>query len=201
MSPKDPRKTLPEPGPEPSASMRAVPVWLLVIFAALFYWAQLYLDGHAGGFSKEVYAPFGSEAEVAAANPKSQGDEDLADGMKVFNKSCVACHQASGLGKEGTAPPLAGSEWVLAPSGNRIARIVLNGLTGPITVKGTEYNLTMPPWKDTFTDQEIAHVLTYVRSQWGNKAPPIKPEVVIDARKEAHPLPMTAPELQQIQLR
>jgi mono/diheme cytochrome c family protein len=185
---------------EPSVLMRAVPIWLVVVFGGLFYWSQLFLDGHAGGFSKDVYAPYHSYDEVFAANPKSAGDDYLLLGRVVFDKSCVACHQATGLGKEGVAPPLVGSEWVIASSGDRIARIVLNGLTGPITVKGTDYNLTMPPWKDNFSDKELGAVLSYVRSQWGNKASLINPEVLAAARKEAHNLPMTSPELQQIPL-
>ena len=93
----------------------------------------------------------------------------------------------SGLGKEGTAPPLVGSDWVLAPGANRIAHIVLYGLTGPINVKGQEWNLTMLPWRETYSDEQIAAVLTYIRSQWGNKAGPVDPQVVKAARAEARP--------------
>ena len=128
-------------------------------------------------------------------NPKSAGDEFRLMGQDIFNKTCVACHQPSGMGKEGTAPPLAGSEWVLSGDPARIAHVVLNGLTGPITVKGKEWNLTMVPWKDVYSDKQLAAALTYVRSEWGNNARPVKPEEVAAARKDIHPGPMTAPEL------
>jgi mono/diheme cytochrome c family protein len=105
----------------------------------------------------------------------------------VFMTTCYACHLETGLGKENTAPPLAGSEWVLAPGGNRIAHIVLYGLTGPINVKGQDWNLTMLPWRETYNDEQIADVLTYIRSQWGNNAGPIDPQVVKAARAEARP--------------
>ena len=146
----------------------------------------------------QVYAPFDSLEQVVAMNPKSAGDEFRIMGQDIFNRTCTSCHQPSGLGKEGTAPPLVGSEWVLAPGPERIAHIVLNGLTGPITVKGKEWNLTMVPWKDNYNDKQLAAVLTYIRSTWGNNAPPVKPEQVAAARKDIHPGPMTSPELLQI---
>lgn len=183
---------------EPSVGNAAVPIWLVLVFGALFYSCQLYLSEHAGGFDKEVYAPFGSTAEVADANPKSETDKVRIMGEDVFNKTCVACHQPGGTGKDGLAPPLVGSEWVLAPGPNRIARVVLNGFTGPVTVKGKEWNLTMVPWKDTFDDEHIAAVLTYVRSAWGNNASPVTPQQIAAARKDVHSGPMTVPELEKI---
>jgi mono/diheme cytochrome c family protein len=184
--------------PEPSVGYSAVPVWFLMAFGLLFYWSQLYLSDHAGGFNKEVYAPFHSYDEVADSNPKTAAGEEMAMGADVFNKTCSACHQPNGLGKEGVAPPLVGSEWVLAPGPNRIERIVLNGLTGPINVNGKDYNLTMPPWRDNFDDKHIAAVLSYVRNNWDNKGSHVTATQVASVRKEAHPGPMTSAELQQI---
>jgi mono/diheme cytochrome c family protein len=185
---------------EPTVGVSAVPVWLVVIFGALFYWCQVYLDGHAGGFSKEVYAPYDDIDEVARTNPQDPEARMRARGREIFEKTCSACHQPNGLGKEGTAPPLVGSEWVLASGGDRIVRIVLNGLTGPITVKDQQWNLTMVPWRDIYTnDDDIAAVLTFVRSKLGdNKASSIKPDLVKTARAESHPGPETSDELLKI---
>jgi mono/diheme cytochrome c family protein len=198
MSQNDTKNPANRDNSEPDAGFATVPIWLIMVFGGLFYWSQLYLSNHAGGFDKQVYAPFDSLEEVVAMNPKSAGDEVRLMGMDVFNKTCSACHQLTGLGKDGMAPPLVGSEWVLAPGPDRIERIVLNGLTGTINVKGKDWNLTMVPWKDTYDDKHIAAVLTYIRSTWGNNATPVKPEQVAAARKEVHPGPMTSPELQQI---
>jgi mono/diheme cytochrome c family protein len=198
MSQDDPKNPANRDNAEPSEGFATVPIWLIMVFGGLFYWSQLYLSNHAGGFDKQVYAPFDSLEEVAAMNPKSAGEEFRLMGQDVFNKTCSACHQPSGLGKEGTAPPLVGSDWVLAPGPNRIAHIALNGLTGPITVKGKEWNLTMVPWKDTYDDKHIAAVLTFIRSSWGNNAPAVTPEQVTAARKDIHPGPETSPELLQI---
>jgi mono/diheme cytochrome c family protein len=200
MKPTDSQKPVNQNGAEPAAGFSAVPIWLVVIFGALLYWCQIYLDGHAGGFSKEVYAPYGDLNEVALANPQDPEARMRARGREIFEKTCSACHQPTGLGKEGTAPPLVGSEWVLAPGGDRIARIVLNGLTGPITVKGQQWNLTMVPWRDVYpNDDDIAAVLTYIRSKLGdNNASAIKPELVKAARAESHPGPETSDELLRI---
>lgn len=92
-------------------------------------------------------------------------------GPEVF-ATCTACHQATGLGLPNAFPPLAASEWVVGRAEVPIA-IVLHGMQGEITVKGKKYNQIMMPWGTTFSDQEVANVVTYVRSQWGNKAPAV----------------------------
>lgn len=123
-------------------------------------------------------------------------------GRVIFGKICAACHQQDGAGKDGVAPPLDGSEWVKAPSGERLVRIVLNGLNGPIQVQGKTWNIVMPPWRENLSDEEIAIVLNYIRGQWGGDgALPIKPEVAATARQESHPKPETAEELLRISVR
>ncbi len=138
MSTDDPKTFANQPGSdkEPTAGSKVVPVTLILVLGAMLYWSQLYLVAHAGGFSSSVYAPFDSEEAVAAANPQGEGDKMAAMGKDVFIKTCSLCHQPNGLGQEGKAPPLVGSEWVLASSADRIARVPLWGLTGPINVKG-----------------------------------------------------------------
>ena len=102
------------------------------------------------------------------------------NGATVYAGTCVACHQANGEGSPGLFPPLAGSEFV---TGNpeRLTRIVLHGLSGPVTVKGATYTGQMPPWQQ-LSDAEVAAVLTYIRSSWGNTAPEIKADEVAGVR-------------------
>jgi mono/diheme cytochrome c family protein len=120
-------------------------------------------------------------------------------GRVIFQKICAACHQQDGAGKDGVAPPLAGSEWVKASSGERLVRIVLNGLNGPIQVRGKTWNMVMPPWRENLNDEEIAIVLNYIRSQWGGEAAtPVKPDLAAAARQQAHPKPETSEELLRI---
>jgi len=186
---------------EPVAARSTVPIWLIMLCAGIFYWAALFLSDNAGGFSAEVYAPFQSYEQVSAANPQNPEMKMEAEGRKIFEATCAACHQSTGLGKEGTAPPLAGSEWLQADGGDRVIHIVLNGLTGPITVKGQQWNLSMVPWRDTFTDEQIAAVLTYERSHFDNHASPITPAMVKLARAQSHPAPETEAELLKLPLK
>ena len=138
--------TLVEPA-EPTVGSARPPIWLFVLFGALFYGSQLYVDGHSGGFHAQVYEPYPSIEYVNGLQDKGD-DGGYAKGKLIFeSKGCAACHQNSGLGTPGTFPPLAGSEWVNAPSPNRIIRLVLHGVSGPIKVKGVDFNNVMPPWK------------------------------------------------------
>jgi mono/diheme cytochrome c family protein len=106
----------------------------------------------------------------------------FAAGRDVFTTVCAQCHQPSGLGQEGTAPPLVDSEWVLGPP-ERTARIVLHGLHGPIQVGRRTMDLEMPGLK-AFDDDQIASVLTYIRREWGHEANPVDPAVVAHVRQQ-----------------
>ena len=111
-----------------------------------------------------------------------------ADGKQLFNGLCVACHQASGLGLPGVFPALDASEWVV---GNEriLANILLHGISGEITVKGTVYKSAMPGFGQ-LSDVELAALASYVRATWSNKSAPLKAELFAQERK-AHP--RTAP--------
>ena len=108
--------------------------------------------------------------------------QDPHPGEVIYQQKCLACHQANGAGLPNLFPPLAESEWVNGPEEN-LVRIQLRGLNGPITVKGNEYNQLMPA-NATMSDQEIADVLSYVRSHMGNKAPAISADTVKKYRDE-----------------
>jgi len=100
----------------------------------------------------------------------------------LYKAKCAACHQATGAGLPNVFPPIAESEWVNGPAENLI-RIQLRGLMGEITVKGAKYNSVMPP-NAAMTDKEIADVLTYVRTNFGNKASAVTPAMVKKFRGE-----------------
>ncbi|MBI1841857.1 MAG: c-type cytochrome [Verrucomicrobia bacterium] len=102
------------------------------------------------------------------------------NGKELYMMSCAACHQPHGLGQEGLAPPLVGSEWV-GYSTERLTRIVLHGVRGPLKVKGQTYQLEMPPLS-VFSDEQVAQVLTYVRREWGHAFPTVEPETVKSVR-------------------
>jgi mono/diheme cytochrome c family protein len=107
---------------------------------------------------------------------------DPADlGKTRFENYCAACNQLGGLGIEGRVPPLDGSPWV-AGSESRLIRIVLHGLRGPIKIGGQTYNLEMPSFGQAFKDDEIASMLSYVRSRYGEPSPPITAATVSQVR-------------------
>lgn len=98
--------------------------------------------------------------------------QDATAGQTVYMQVCFACHQPTGLGLPGMFPPLANSDWVTAAKPDRLIRIVLHGITGPIQLNGQPFNSPAPimPAQGTLSDDQIANVLTYVRSNFGNKA-------------------------------
>jgi mono/diheme cytochrome c family protein len=105
----------------------------------------------------------------------------------------------TGLGLAGAFPPLAGSEWVTGRVEVPIA-LVLHGMQGEVTVKGAKYNGVMTPWGAMFSDQEIANVVTYIRSQWGNKASAATAADVakVRAATKARTTPFTAAEVKKL---
>lgn len=96
---------------------------------------------------------------------------------------CGGCHQASGMGVPGQFPPLAGSDIVTGGT-ERLARIALHGLVGPVTVKGANFNMPggMPPQGFALSDGDIANVLTYIRNTWGNEGSMLTKEMVAKVR-------------------
>jgi cbb3-type cytochrome c oxidase subunit III len=103
------------------------------------------------------------------------------DGKAIFLLNCAVCHQPTGKGG-GPYPPLAHNPDVNQADSGRLIETVLNGRTGPITVNGSQYGGNMPSWRGQLTDAEIAAVLTYVRTAWGNSAPAVSEDQVATAR-------------------
>ncbi len=185
--------------PEPTEGYSPLPLLLLGLMSAFILFSAIYLGRYSGGFDPMVYderIPPGMLVDNAAA-PVAQDPKVL--GQRIFTANCAACHQVTGLGLPGAFPPLAGSEWVAGPD-ERIIRIVLSGLSGPVTVKGSPFNLAMPSLGPSLKDEQLAAVLTYIRSEWGNNAPAVSPDKVkeIRAAVAGHPGPWAPEELLKI---
>jgi mono/diheme cytochrome c family protein/glucose/arabinose dehydrogenase len=101
--------------------------------------------------------------------------------------ACFGCHAPDGGGMVGLAPPLDSSEWVTGKP-ELLGKVLLHGMTGPITVKGVKYETPagMPALAGNpmFTDEKIADIMTYVRNEWENKAAPVQPALVTKLRAE-----------------
>jgi mono/diheme cytochrome c family protein len=132
-------------------------------------------------------APVGATPAAPAASTYDLV-ASIANGQKVYTVSCGACHQATGAGIPGAFPTLIATPYTTGDA-RRLTAIVLKGVTGPITVNGTQFTSMMPNPELTFPilkdDKNVADVLNYVRNSWGNKAEPvITPEFVTKVREE-----------------
>ncbi len=139
--------------------------------------AVAHLSGRAVKKAKEVYS---------TTNLKGKDFEAFNQGKALYSKEgfCITCHQADGKGLPGSGfPPLSGTEWVTG-SEDRLIKIILKGLMGPIVVDGKNYEgmVPMTPFEGMLNDQELAAVATYVRNSFGNKASVISPEKVKEIR-------------------
>src|SRR5437868_7648168 len=179
---------------EPRVGLEPLSIWLIAVYGLAIFFGGAYLGRFSGTFSGDSLDPaLIPSAKKAAGGPG--GGQQAAElspaerGKKIFLANCATCHQPNGLGVPGQYPPLAGSEFTTGGS-RRPAMIVLKGLQGPVKVKGQQFGTAvMQPWDKTLTDQKIADVLTYERSDWGNKASPVTPEQIAALRKElaSHP--------------
>ena len=180
---------------EPRVGLEPLSIWLIAVYGLAIFTGGAYLGRYSGNFSGDGLDPMmgpppakkgggaaGQQQEQAALSPHDRG-------KKIFAANCQTCHQANGEGVPGQYPPLAGSEFTTGGS-RRMGMIVLKGLQGPVKVKGQMYGTAvMQPWDKTLTDQKIADVMTYERSEWGNKASEVTAEQVAALRKElaSHP--------------
>jgi mono/diheme cytochrome c family protein len=176
--------TAPEP-PEPRLAREFItPVWLLTLLVLALYGGAFYLANWGGNFDPRVTVRGETVADLEARVPHSPVGALRAKGRRIYRIYCMACHQPHGRGTPPQFPPLAGSEWVTAPGIERLVRIVLDGLQGPVTVNGRQFNNVMLAWRAQLKDEDIAAVLTYVRDhpEWGNHAGPVTPEQVAAIR-------------------
>ncbi|MDP0491711.1 MAG: ThuA domain-containing protein [Verrucomicrobiota bacterium JB023] len=129
--------------------------------------------------------------EPKARVPKHVARKDRAKylaGHEIYHRDgfCVTCHQADGKGLPSAGfPPLAATDWVTGDP-ERVVKITLHGLMGPITVNGVDYpgQVPMTPFGGMLNDEEIASVVTYVRNSFGNKADAIDADMVKKVREE-----------------
>jgi mono/diheme cytochrome c family protein len=128
------------------------------------------------GSPPEWTDPAGTQQDVSAIAAGSGGP-----GAAVFNGKCAVCHQMTGKGIPNVYPSLVGSP---IATGDPVLpiRIVLHGFSGPIERDGGKYNAVMQPWRNDLTDQQIADVLTFVRSSWGNTAAAVTADQVKEQR-------------------
>ena len=108
-----------------------------------------------------------------------QTTSSVQNGKQVYEANCMSCHQEQGEGIIGAFPALAKTGNL--SDKNRLVKIILQGMRGPITTKGVKYDGEMA--SISLTDKETADVINYIRNSWGNKAAMITVADVAAAKK------------------
>ena len=159
---------------DPDEGSRPLPWFLTMFLGAMAMWGAFYIYATPSGEESS----YGDQRTVADLRPpvKAAGAAAAVDGKQLYGSKCAACHQASGLGVPGVFPPLAASEWAVGDE-KILTNILLHGVVGEMEVKGTTYKGAMPAW-NALTDDELAAVMSFIRNEWGNKAPAILTETV-----------------------
>jgi mono/diheme cytochrome c family protein len=139
--------------------------------------AVAHLEGHNVAVVKPVIEK-AKQGEINAVVMQTGKEIYLRDGF------CNTCHQANGKGLTASGfPPLSESKWVIGNE-ERLIKIVLRGIYGPIVVNEKKYpgQVPMTPYGGMLNDKEVAAVLTYIRNSFGNKAPAVKESTVKEVR-------------------
>ncbi len=144
----------------------------LILFCAL---ACLLAACSGGDENKKTADDF-----KAKSSDMSPLELKMAEGKKVYDKTCLACHQANGNGVDGAFPPLAKSDFFASDKLKLVSNIV-NGIKGEITVNGKKYNTEMP--KQPVSDEEAANVATYVLNSFDNSGGEVTVEEVLSVKK------------------
>jgi mono/diheme cytochrome c family protein len=117
----------------------------------------------------------------SSAPALAAGVGDYDSGRAIYARHCADCHGADGEGHEPVGPPLAGNRAVTLPLATNAIRLLLFGGFPPGT-RENPHPFGMPPYYPSLTDAELAAVLTYVRTSWGNSASPVSASQVADNR-------------------
>jgi len=131
----------------------------------------------------------GNVGRAAEGKPSAQSASpsaaQIAHGEAVFTANCAACHQASGEGLPGAFPPLKGNAAVNDADPTLHIHTVLFGAHG-LTIGGVSYASQMPPFGPQLSDQDVADVIDYERSAWGNRGAPVSAAKVATIRSRDH---------------
>ncbi|MBI5799537.1 MAG: cytochrome c [Verrucomicrobia bacterium] len=165
---------------EPTIAAGGGSAWPFVLLVVLLFGCFLHVESTGGAFRADVF-----QAGMRTLPPQTDDPPAVKSykrGAQLYAAGCVGCHQATGLGSAAlNFPPLAGSEWVVREKPDRLIRIMLNAVEGPIKVKDITYdNPAMLAFRDVYSDDDIAAIATFIRgnAEWGNSAAFVTPQQV-----------------------
>ncbi|MGM0547577.1 MAG: c-type cytochrome [Bacteroidota bacterium] len=161
--------------------MEQGPWWLYAVIIITFAFGFFYIGFYWGEFSYQPHVLYQTPKQEQIEEGPAEELSAMALGEQVYGRVCTSCHQNNGMGAPGAYPPLANTDYVTGDE-KRLAAIILHGLVGEIEVDGEIYDGNMPAWGEQLSDEEVAGVLTYIRSSFGNEAPEVAPETVTAVR-------------------
>lgn len=178
---------------EPKEGFTLMPLFVLGFVSTMIFVVAIYFIHNRAGLSDglalatTIHHP-GYDPQVHGGSDEAPEIDVIAVGQSLYAQACIACHMPTGQGVPGTFPPLAGSDWVSGDE-ERLIKVVLHGLQGPITVSGVDYPgvAPMPAFGAgstyNWSDEKIAYALSYIRQEWGNTSGEITPEQVTTIRE------------------
>ena len=148
-------------------------------------WAGSAAAGSEVATAAAASAAPGASSTATAGAVSPAGGYDAVEGARLFTANCSACHQANGEGLPGAFPPLKGNDVVNDKDAREHIHVVLHGLKAQ-PVGGVAYGGVMPPFAATLKDAEIANIIDYERSSWGNHGKPVIAGQVAAERAKAN---------------
>jgi len=168
-----PAGVTPVPVPKQYAPARGVVIPDQQAQALVAYLLSLKQPALPGAEAKASAPPdAGAHVSSTGTGGAAVGDSDTAKGKALFTANCAACHQASGEGLPGAFPSLKGNAAVNDVDPQTHIHVVLYGLQGS-TIGGVTYSSPMPAFGNTLSDNDIANIINYERSSWGNHGKPV----------------------------
>ncbi len=164
---------------EPGSGYSLMPLFMLGFVSTMIFAVAIYFIHNRGGLDQGL--ALATTIHHNGYDPTKHGVEEgegpqidpIVAGQALYMQVCVACHLPTGQGLPMAFPPLVGSDWVTGDE-ERLIKLVLHGLQGPIEVNGNPFNGLMPAFGPTGTynwsDDKLSYVLTYIRQEWGNEA-------------------------------
>lgn len=171
----------------PVIRSQGFPLWSLIpligvaIAAGSYLGPNLAFGPNVKGYTYELTPPDGESgvgAEVDEYDPKIW----VAKGKATYNTACVSCHGATGEGSPGVYPPLKASEFVVHGEARPVI-ILLRGVHGSLTVNGKTYNGVMNPLGAGMSSKQLAQLVSYIRSDWGNNASIVYDDQITEYKK------------------
>ncbi len=153
--------------------------FIQLIFSALFGMLLISCQNSSTNKKVEAVSPELLSAEIAKRMPSQPVEEEL-PGKTVYINNCLSCHQSDGSGVPNKHPPLGPGSWI-GKDPKELVAIMMKGLSGQIEVDGQIYKNHMPS-QAKLTDEELADVLTYIRSSFGNNFGPVTAALVEKVR-------------------